>query len=682
LSPTENIEREVKLEVGLRFALPDLNGVLPGVVAVDLPLAKLRAVYVDTPDLRLMRWGITLRHRHDTVAQGTGESDWTVKLPHEAGGVALVRREVSWPGKFGPVPPEVASLVRAYARSSPIGAVAKLNTQRRRVELRDAAGTKLAEVDDDVVSVMDGRILAARFREVEVEIAPGAPETLLDAVLGRMTAAGALSGDDRPKVVRALGPRATSKPDVVVANLGSEATIADVVAASIATAVTRMVRHDLGVRLGDDPEHVHQARVGTRRLRSDLRTFRSLLDPEWTSRVRGELGWLAAALGDVRDADVLTERLRALIAALPDSDARPAAGLLRRLALQRNAARARMLVALDSDRYVALLDELAAASARPPLAASGVEGWSEAAMTSDLPGIAPAPGCGRAERGETALRGGRADKAAGANVAAANGDAGLVGRYGPVATAPVTTAPVTTAPVTTAPAPTAPAPTAPAPTAQTAPALFAPTQAPPGPATGPPTTTPVPPAPATPPARGTFQGERAPDPNRPWDGSAPAALVGDAGLPDDAASAGRLVPLGDRPAREVLPRLVRQPWRHLLRAATGLGDDPPDEALHEVRIQAKRLRYAAEAAEPVIGNPARRLAAAVAEVQGVLGDMQDAVVAEAWLRQAGSSGSAGQALVAGILIARQRDQQAACREAWIKPWQKASRKRLRRWLKD
>jgi CHAD domain-containing protein len=647
LSPTANIEREVKLEVGLRFALPDLNGVLPGVVAVDLPLAKLRAVYVDTPDLRLMRWGITLRHRHDTVVQGTGESDWTVKLPHEAGGVALVRREVSWPGKFGPVPPEVASLVRAYARSSPIGAVAKLNTQRRRVELRDAAGTKLAEVDDDVVSVMDGRILAARFREVEVEIAPGAPETLLDAVLGRMTAAGALSGDDRPKVVRALGPRATSKPDVVVANLGSEATIADVVAASIATAVTRMVRHDPGVRLGDDPEHVHQARVGTRRLRSDLRTFRSLLDPEWTSRVRGELGWLAAALGDVRDADVLTERLRAQIAALPDSDARAAAGLLRRLALQRNAARARMLVALDSDRYVALLDELAAAAARPPLAASGVEGWSEAAMTSDLP-----PGI----------------------VAAANGDAGLAGRYGPVPTAPAPTAPAPTAPVPTAPAPTAPAPTAAAPTA--------PTQAPPGPATGPSTSAPVPPSPATPPVRGTFQWERALDPNPPWVGSAPTAVVGGVSPSDDAASAGRLVPLGDRQAREVLPRLVRRPWRHLLRAATGLGDDPPDEALHEVRIQAKRLRYAAEAAEPVIGNPARRLAAAVAEVQGVLGDMQDAVVAEAWLRQAGSSGSAGQALVAGILIARQRDQQAACREAWIKPWQEASRKRLRRWLKD
>ncbi len=128
-----------------------------------------------------------------------------------------------------------------------------------------------------------------------------------------------------------------------------------------------MIRHDPGVRLGDDPEHVHQARVGTRRLRSDLRTFRSLLDGEWVTEMRTELGWAAAALGEVRDADVLTERMQARIAALPAADARPGAALLRRLATQRDAARARLLEVLNSDRYVALLDALSQAAADPPL---------------------------------------------------------------------------------------------------------------------------------------------------------------------------------------------------------------------------------------------------------------------------------------------------------------------------
>jgi CHAD domain-containing protein len=575
VSLTANVEREVKLEVGLRFSLPDLNGVLPGVVAVNLTEAKLQAVYVDTPDLRLMRWGVTLRHRRDTSVGGTGESDWTVKLPQEADGVALVRRELSRPGKFGPVPAEIAGVVRAHSRSSPLGPVAKLNTQRRRVELRDAGGVKLAEIDDDVVSVMDGRVLAARFREVEVELAADAPAGLLDAVLGRMTAAGALSGDDRPKVVRALGPRAVSPPDIVVADLGRESTIAEVVGASIAAAVTRMIRHDPGVRLGDDPEHVHQARVGTRRLRSDLRTFRRLLDPDWVGRVRAELGWVADALGEVRDADVLTERLRSQIAALPDSDARPAAGLLRRLALQRDAARVKMLAVLDSDRYVALLDELAKAAAQPPLARPEKEGADHAAT---------APAAPSAEVG-TALT--------------------------EAADAPPT-------------------------------ALVA-VLAPP-----------------------------APDPNG---SAAPEARVnGNSPRPQ--------APVGDQLARDVLPGLVRKPWRHLQKAAKGLGDNPPDHDLHQVRIQAKRLRYAAEAAEPVIGKPAKKLAYAVAAVQGELGDMQDAVVAEAWLRQAGIAGSANQALVAGVLIAHQRDQQAACRKSWITPWRKASAKKLRAWLDD
>ena len=40
----------------------------------------------------------------------------------------------------------------------------------------------------------------------------------------------------------------------------------------------RLIANDPGVRLGKDPESVHQARVATRRLRSDLRTFRPILD--------------------------------------------------------------------------------------------------------------------------------------------------------------------------------------------------------------------------------------------------------------------------------------------------------------------------------------------------------------------------------------------------------------------
>ena len=84
----------------------------------------------------------------------------------------------------------------------------------------------------------------------------------------------------------------------------------------------RLLRHDPGVRLGIDIEDVHQARVATRRLRSDLRTFQPLLDEAWADALRDELRWLGAELGRVRDAEVLRDRLRAAATTLPAPDRR------------------------------------------------------------------------------------------------------------------------------------------------------------------------------------------------------------------------------------------------------------------------------------------------------------------------------------------------------------------------
>ncbi len=599
--PETNVEREVKLDAGLRFELPELTGILPGVTELRLPDAKLQATYVDTVDLRLMRWGVTLRHRRDAVGGAGAESGWTLKLPTEAEGVALVRTELSWPGTFGPVPSEVASLVRAYARGAKLLPVAKLLTERHRVELKDEAGQTLGEVDDDVVSVFDGRRLAARFRQVELEVTDAGSGELLDAVMRALTLAGAVAGDDRPKVVRAIGPRASLGPDVVVPDLDSRSTVATVVAAAIGAGVTRIIRHDPGVRLGDDPEHVHQARVGTRRLRSDLRTFWPLLDPDWGVPVRTELGWLAAVLGEVRDADVLMGRLRGQIRTLSGVDAKAAAGLLRRLATQREDARVRLLEALDSDRYVALLENLSRAAASPPLLRVAPEvGILPESMSSGAATVTGPTG----------------------NTPTEEAPVGLLG-FVVASASMISPTPLATSAFRFAPAPTA----------------------------------------AT---DGHGGGDSPPAVGR---ADAPPA-VGRA----DAA-------LADRPAADVLPALVRRPWRHLQHAVEHLDDDPPDEALHDIRIRAKRMRYAAEAVAGVIGKPARQLASAVAEVQGVLGDMQDAVVAETWLRSQAASGPPSRALVAGQLIMLERQKQAACRRQWVRPWKEASHKRLRSWLK-
>jgi CHAD domain-containing protein len=82
----------------------------------------------------------------------------------------------------------------------------------------------------------------------------------------------------------------------------------------------------------------------------------------------------------------------------------------------------------------------------------------------------------------------------------------------------------------------------------------------------------------------------------------------------------------------------------------------------------------------VIGKPAEDFADAVADLQGVLGDHQDAVVGEAWLRQAAAAARRDVALVAGLLIAAERASAADTRDQWRQVWKAADRKKLRAWL--
>ena len=81
----------------------------------------------------------------------------------------------------------------------------------------------------------------------------------------------------------------------------------------------------------------------------------------------------------------------------------------------------------------------------------------------------------------------------------------------------------------------------------------------------------------------------------------------------------------------------------------------------------------------MVGKQAKALASAVAGVQGVLGDHQDATVAEAWLREAADDDGVS-ALVAGELIALERVEAEACRQAWWATWREARDPKLRKWL--
>lgn len=133
--------------------------------------------------------------------------------------------------------------------------------------------------------------------------------------------------------------------------------------------------------------------------------------------------------------------------------------------------------------------------------------------------------------------------------------------------------------------------------------------------------------------------------------------------------------------------MTRDYARLATRVARAL-EQPPGEgrdlALHEARKAAKRTRYAAEAARPALGRPARTFAKRVKAVQKILGDHQDSVVARDALRTlAARAHGAGESAFTWGLLYGQEEAAAADRERELPGiWARASEPGLRAALKD
>lgn len=504
---------KITLAVPLEWVLPALAGIAAVTEVIELPGHDLDTAYFDSRDLRLLRNGITLGHRHDAQGESGAEHGWTLTLPADADGAALVPRELHWPGSRGETPPEAWRLVRAAVRGDPLHPVARLVTRRRRFRLVLAGGAGGGEIGDEVVAVAEGKHRGERFRQVEVDVPGTGPPGFVEAVVTRLERAGALRCAPVPELSRALDAPADRSPVIPVRTLDRHASIGDVIAVSLGTAVDTLTRHDAGLRLGGDPEHVHRARVATRRLRSELRAFRPALQQDWLNVVEEDLRWAGAALGEVRDADVLRAALEEQIGDLDVPDATEAAAFVARLGQEREAANRRLMAVLDSDRYLTLLSVLANAAIDPPLCA---------------------------------------------------GPGGVA---------------------------------------------------------------------------------------------------------------------GDEAARNVLPGMVAEAYESLLGYAEALPDEAPEEALHKMRKRAKRLRYASEAAGPVIGKPATTLAGRAEKLQRVLGEFHDAAVSAAWLRDQGLAGTPAQAVAAGQLLSSARRVKGRRRQQWPRCLRKLHNKRLRHWLR-
>ncbi|HWB65941.1 MAG TPA: CYTH and CHAD domain-containing protein [Mycobacteriales bacterium] len=360
-------EVEAKFRVNAPFVLPSLTGARTGAADVSDPVRQeLRATYWDTTDFRLARAGVTLRHR---CGEGAASDGWHLKIPSsvDAGGAETAARdELHEPGSETEVPDALRNLVTPWVRTAAIGPVVTLQTQRDRRLLTDAAGEPLVEVTDDTVSVETAGHVSGRFREIEIEDRGGGIAAI-GAVGDVLRTAGAVGGEFMPKVVRALGPLATAEPDPPLPGRALRRDPARlVIRAALRRDVAALIAADVMVRR-DEPDAIHKMRVCSRRLRSQLKSVRPLLDSEWATSLRDELRWLADQLGGARDDEVFAERMVAALDTLPPAVL--AEGLRAKVITLLTAGQAdrtgQVADVLRSERYVVLLERLVDAAWEP-----------------------------------------------------------------------------------------------------------------------------------------------------------------------------------------------------------------------------------------------------------------------------------------------------------------------------
>ncbi|MFI2200989.1 CHAD domain-containing protein [Streptomyces sp. NPDC020192] len=344
--------------------LPDLTGVGGVMTVLDKGVVELDATYYDTADERLAADALTLRRR-----TGGSDAGWHLKFPVAPG----VRDEIRAP-LSDTVPEEIAALVRSRVRDAELIPLVRLRSARDVRHLVDADGVLLAEASVDAVTAerLGGEGGAAQWTEIEVELADGGDPAFLDLVEKRLRKAGVRPSKSPSKLARALEQTAGRKRRKTSRAGQAPVTAGDHVLAYLRTQRDVLIELDPAVRR-DVPDSVHRMRVATRRARSTLRSFRSVLDRAVTDPIGVELKWLAGELGVSRDREVLAERLtEALDALLPDLITGPVRERLASWAeAGQGGARSHVTGVLDSRRYLTLLDTLDRLLADPPLRKAG-----------------------------------------------------------------------------------------------------------------------------------------------------------------------------------------------------------------------------------------------------------------------------------------------------------------------
>ncbi len=343
-------ERELKFDVADTWALPDLDRLAPTGGAIEASDVGLESTYFDTDNHDLYDSGLTLRRR----TGGTDEG-WQLKVPD-----GDARTEIRMPLNGRVAPRELQQLTLGARRGARLRPIAIVRTARDAHLIVDADAVPLAEVVVDHVTAesLGDTATVQTWREVEVELKQG-DEALLHTVAKWLGKSGAKRSRSTSKLGRALGvgPQRKAK---------ARKTLHDAVRGYLGEQYEVIRTGDLALRR--DENVVHRTRVATRRYRSVLRVFAAHFEGERAAALDSELKWYAAALGEVRDLEVLQQHLLSDLAELPRELVLGPVHTRMTQTLETDLARARrkLTTVMRSKRYLALLDELHAWSIDTP----------------------------------------------------------------------------------------------------------------------------------------------------------------------------------------------------------------------------------------------------------------------------------------------------------------------------
>lgn len=318
--------------------------------------------YYDTADWRMWRAGYALRIRElNGVAEATMKA---LAKPGTPGGLK-VRREISEPlesadpGALRASEGPVGWRLHALAGKEKLKELFEVRTSRVSHTISGPPEVSLGELALDETLIPSASGEPVEINRVEVEAAGGEAEALQPFVeeLREECGLGPSVESKFGSGLRARGLQPPVEPDLGPTQVDDSLTLGEVAYAVMRRQFAKFLLHEPGVRLGEEPEELHDMRVASRRLRSAFQSFEAAL-PAREQRFEPELKHLAAVLGEVRDLDVQLEQLDEWLSGAPEEDRAPLEELREALLERRRTARERMLSELDSQRYERLVDTL------------------------------------------------------------------------------------------------------------------------------------------------------------------------------------------------------------------------------------------------------------------------------------------------------------------------------------